>query len=359
MLGAHPRLEWYLATLAVAVCAGAAVIASGRPGSPDLRAAPAATALPPPVVTTPGPTQATVVIEPNTAGAATTRGPTAVHQTPHGDAPPVSYLRAGIVLPVDGHIGPFVRVFTPCEATGWVHTRNLVLHPKSTRAPASWEDATIVLDPGHGGLQTGAIGPGGLREKDANLAITKRLTAQLGGARVFGTRDADFTAGLRYRTRIATALHAHAFISIHNNSVPDGPSRGPGTETWHQSQSVPSQQLSQLIWGELVEALQSFKVSWVADRKAGTRTRLGHDGHDYYAILRGSTVPAVIVEAMFISNAQEEALLRRPEGQDAVAGALARSLRSYVDASGPDVAQPYATAPVTTGGLPPTCVDPV
>lgn len=360
MSGAHPRrVEWYLAALAVLVCAAVALVLSAQPASPGLQAAPVETATPSPVPTTPAPTPMALAVDLNTIGAATTKGPTAVHQTPDGNAPAVSYLRAGIVLPVDANIGPFVRVFTPCEGTGWIHTRNLVLHPKSTGVPKSWEEATLVLDPGHGGQQPGAKGPGGLAEKDANLAITHRLVPQLAGARVFLTRDSDFTAGLRYRTRLATALNAHAFISIHNNTAPDGPSAHPGTETWHQSRSTASQRLSRLVWSELVEALKAFKVNWVSDRQAGTRTRLNQHGRDYYALLRGSSVPAVIVETMFISNAEEEALLQNPQGQDAVAAALARSLRSYVDTSGPDITQPYPVVePPTTGGLPPTCVDP-
>ncbi len=107
-----------------------------------------------------------------------------------------------------------------------------------------------------------------------------------------------------------------------------------------------------------MEALKPFKVNWVADRKAGTRTRLNEHGHDYYGLLRGSTVPTVIVEAMFISNAAEEDLLRRPEGQDAVAKALAKGLRKYVKKADGQGSEPYAGAVGTTGGVPAGCVDP-
>ena len=352
------RLEWMLAALAVIVCAAAAVLVTAQPGSP----APGPrrqTAAP----TTPSPEPkrglpARLAFDLGVAGAGTTRVPTAVHQAPEGSSPVVSRLRPGILLPVEGIAGSFVRVLTPCQASGWVRSADLVLHPRANGPPKSFGEATIVLDPGHGGLQRGAVGPNGLPEKDANLAIARRLAARLGGARVFVTRNADVTAGLQYRASIANALRAHALVSIHNNSAPDGPSDHPGTETWHQGHSPAAQRLSGLLYGELREALKSFKIAWVSDRKAGTRTRVNQHGHDYYGLLRGSIVPTVIVEAMFISNAPEAELLTRPEGQDAVAGALARSLKLYVEGAGPEVTEPYRAAVGTFSGLPTTCVDP-
>jgi N-acetylmuramoyl-L-alanine amidase len=291
-------------------------------------------------------------------GAVTTTGATAVYQFPTQSSPVVSHLRAGINLPVTAHDGGFVEVLTPCEVAGWVRVDQVTLREHAHGPPQSFDQAIFVIDPGHGGMQTGAIGRGGLPEKDANLAIARKLVDQLAGAQVFLTRDADYTAGIRYRTLLANTLGAHALVSVHNNSIPDGPSGHPGTETWHQVQSTASLRLAQLVQGELVEALSSFKVSWVSDAKAGTRTRLNADGHDYYGILRGSRVPAVIVESMYIDNPPEEALLRTPQGQDAVAGALGRVLREYVSSPRPDIAVPYAGAAGTAGGVPAGCVDP-
>ncbi len=288
----------------------------------------------------------------------TTAATMAVRQAPHPAAPIISRLRAGIVLPVTDRRDTFVQVLTPCEVTGWVSTADLLGHARAVGPPRSFEEAVFVIDAGHGGMQTGAVGPNGLREADANLAIARRLLARLHRTNVFMTRDADFTAGLNYRSRLASALGAHAFLSIHNNSAPDGPSQIPGTETWHQHQSAPSLRLAQLVQGELVEALRSFKISWVADRKAGTRTRLNQHGQDYYGLLRGSTVPAVIVETMFISNAPEAELLAHPDGQEAVAASLTRVLEHYVETSGSDVGQPYVGAAATAGGVPAGCVDP-
>lgn len=374
MRSSNPRsVEWLLAVLAIAMCAASALIVTARTGpaaEPTFRAAAAATpvAAPTPtrtVAATPGPTAQPTPIPPPVpaidlaaVGAVTTRGATQVRQSRNMTGPVLSVMRAGVNLPVLEASGGAVRVLTPCEVTGWVRADQVDLHTRATGAPASWEQATIVIDPGHGGLQPGAQGPNGLAEKDANLAIVSRLIPKITGARVFVTRTSDHTAGLAYRTRLASALGAHAFVSIHNNSVPDGPSHAPGTEVWHQSRSVASHRLAQFVQSELVQALARFQIDWVSDREAGTRTRLNADGHDYYGLLRGSSAPAVIVEAMFISNAPEAHLLTRQDGQETVAAALERGLKRYVSDPGPDVARPYPGAAGTRGGVPAGCVDP-
>lgn len=374
MFFANPRrLEWLLAAIAVLVCAAAAVLVTAQPSSPEPTVLAVATAsptpdptpdptpLPTPVPPTPAPLPSPTPpagLDPALAAAVTTKPTVGVRQAPHPAAPVISRLRAGIVLPVTDRRRTFVRVLTPCEVTGWVSTADLVGHARTTAPPTSLDDAVFVIDPGHGGMQRGAVGPNGLREADANLGIAHRLLARLHRAKVFMTRDADFTAGLNYRTRLASALGAHALLSIHNNSMPDGPSKIPGTETWHQHQSAPALRLAQLVQGELVEALNSFKINWVADHKAGTRTRLNAHGQDYYGLLRGSTAPTVIVEAMFISNAPEANLLASPDGQEAVAAALARVMQHFADTAEPDIMKPYAGAAGTGGGVPVGCVDP-
>ncbi|MGH2758767.1 MAG: N-acetylmuramoyl-L-alanine amidase family protein [Actinomycetota bacterium] len=352
------RLEWMMAAVAVVILALATILVTASRGAPEPASVRVAAAVQTPA---PKPTPGKPVrvgFDIAEAGAATTKVTTAVYQEPSAASPVVSRLRPGIVLPVFRHEGPYLRVMTPCEAKGWVKTTNVLLHPKAHGPPKSLADAIIVIDPGHGGMQPGARGPNGLAEKDANLAIARRVAGGLRGTRVYLTRYLDFTAGLVYRTSLASTLGAHALVSVHNNSIPDGPSSRPGSETWHQSRSGASQRLSTLVLGELVEALKSFEINWVSDRDAGTRTRLNHEGHDFYGLLRGSKVPTVIVEAMFISNGPEADLLTKAEGQDAVAKALARSLKRYVKESGHDVSEPYSAAAGTAGGVPVGCVDP-
>lgn len=350
-------MEWLLAAVAILVLSAAALMVTAEAGvpvdEPTPAALPTATPTPAPTATrTPAP-----AVDLSSIGAALVKGPVAVLQRPEAGAPIVSQLRSKVLLPVYRTSGEYLRVITPCEAEGWISSKDLTLFPRAQSAPKSLEEATIVLDPGHGGRQPGAQGPSGLAEKDANLAIAWRLVSHLKGTRVFITRFSDQTAGLRYRASLANALRAHALVSIHNNSMPDGPSAHPGSETWHQSRSPAANKLSGLVWSELVRGLKDFKINWVADRKAGTRTRLNGHGHDYYGLLRASRSPTVIVEAMYISNAPEEALLRTVEGQDAVAQALARSIKRYIESAGAEVTQPYGGAVGTAGGVPAGCVD--
>jgi N-acetylmuramoyl-L-alanine amidase len=351
-------MEWVLAALAIFVLSAAALMVTAQAGVPASEPSPVAL---PTASPTPHPT-ATPTPEPavnfSSVGAVATNGPVAVLQRPEPGAPVVRWLRSKTLLPVYHSAGPYLRVITPCEAEGWIAAKALTVFKRAEGPPHSLADATIVLDPGHGGMQTGAVGPSGLAEKDANLAIAWRMVGHLKGTRLFLTRYGDQTTGIRYRASLANALHAHALVSIHNNSVPDGPSDHPGTETWHQNRSSVANHLSGLLWSEVVRGLKTFKVGWVGDRKAGTRTRLNAHGHDYYGLLRASRSPTVIVEAMFISNAPEEALLRTTEGQDAVAKSIARGLKQYVESAGAEITQPYPGAVGSAGGVPAGCVDP-
>jgi N-acetylmuramoyl-L-alanine amidase len=295
-----------------------------------------------------------------TVGAVTTRVATALRSEPNLTAPVATTLREGIILPVTDLREAFFRVLSPCEVAGWVQAAEVELHQRATGTPRRLSEATIVIDPGHGGQLPGAVGPTGLVEADPNADIAQRLVGKLGGARVFSSRADDITAGLGYRTSLANALGAHAFVSIHNNAEPDGPSERPGTETYYQSASPASKRLAGLAYEEVFRALEAFEADWVADRDAGAKYRLNTSGGDYYALLRGARVPAVIVEALFVANATEEALLRRPEVREAIAVALANGIKRYFETSDPGsgFVEPYPREPGPSGRLPTACNDP-
>jgi N-acetylmuramoyl-L-alanine amidase len=233
-------------------------------------------------------------------------------------------------------------------------------HPRASGTPRALREATIVIDPGHGGQLDGAIGPTGLPEQEPNTDIATRLAAKLEDARVFVTHPGDVTAGLGYRAALANALGAHVLVSLHNNADPDGPSSRPGTETYYQHRSAPSKRLSGLIYEELVPALERFDASWVADRDAGAKYRLNSNGIDYYALLRGTRIPAVIVEALFVSNASEEVLLRRADVRDAIADAIAVGISRFFVTDDPGIGfvEPYPREPGPSGRLPAICNDP-
>jgi N-acetylmuramoyl-L-alanine amidase len=266
-----------------------------------------------------------------------------------------------VLLPIAGQREGYFSVLTPCEVRGWVAAADVDVHPRATGVPRSLREATIVVDPGHGGVLTGAIGPSGLPEKEPNADIARRLAANLEGSRVFMTMSGDFNAGLEYRAAIADALSSHVFVSIHNNAEPDVRSEKPGTEIYYQYRSEASKRLAGLLYEEVVGALEPFDADWVADRDAGAKYRLNDQGIDYYGLLRRAEVPAVLVEALFVSNGSEEALLRRPEVREAIAEALASGLKRFFESRDPGsgFVEPYPREPGPSGRLPTECTDPV
>lgn len=224
--------------------------------------------------------------------------------------------------------------------------------------------ATVVLDPGHGGDEPGAVGPAGTAEKDVNLAIAAAAKRELEaeGATVVLTRTGDYRITLASRAAIAQALQPTVFLSIHHNADPDEHRATPGAETYYQIASADSKRLSGLVYEELVAAFSAYDVDWVADFDAGAKYRPRADGGDYYGILnRTAGIPAVLSEAAFISNAPEEALLVDPAFQAVEAGAFARAVVRYVTTSDPGsgFVEPYPrTQPAGPGGGAAGCVDP-
>ncbi|MEQ1788620.1 MAG: N-acetylmuramoyl-L-alanine amidase, partial [Acidimicrobiales bacterium] len=198
--------------------------------------------------------------------------------------------------------------------------------------------AHVVLDPGHGGDEPGAVGPGGTIEKAVNLAVAQEAARRLEarGAIVVLTRTSDYRITLASRAAIATTLQPQLFISIHHNAAPDGPRDGPGAETYFQISSPGSKRAAGLVYEELVAAFRAYDVAWVADRDAGAKYRPRSDGGDYYGILRRSAgVPAVLAEAAFISNPPEEALLADPAFQAVEAQAIVDAVVRYVGTADP------------------------
>jgi N-acetylmuramoyl-L-alanine amidase len=270
--------------------------------------------------------------------------------------PAYGRLRAGVVVSYDAVDGSWARVLTPCENRAW-------LRLSDGRAEPTVE---VVLDPGHGGNEPGATGPGGLTEKELNLAVVARTVTALeaAGVDVVVTRTSDYRVTLASRVAIAAALRPRVFVSVHHNAEPDGPRDGPGTETYYQIRSLDSKRLAGLLYEEVVRALAAFPASWVADTDAGAKYRTNDAGGDYYGILRRSAevgVMASLAELAFISNPSEEALLRRDDVRQAEAEALTRALMRYLHTEDPGsgFTVPYPrVAPAGPGGGASGCVDP-
>ena len=227
----------------------------------------------------------------------------------------------GIVLPVTATNpdGTF-DVDTPCSN-----------HARVSGTPIS--GANVVLDPGHGGNETGAVGPTGLVEKDVNFAVAQDVQQMLEaqGATVVLTRTGDYNTTIKTRAEIAVDLQPQVFLSIHHNANPDGPSDVPGNETYYQIASADSKRLAGLIWEEITAAFTPYHIAWAADTDHGAKYRPSASGGDYYGILRDAPVSRrVLSEAAFISNPPEERLLADPAFRHVEAEAIARAIVRYI-----------------------------
>ncbi len=261
--------------------------------------------------------------------------------------------KKGVVLPVLGPAGDAFRVITPCG--------NEIA---ATGTPISTID--VVLDPGHGGEEPGAVGPRGLEEKDLNLVVAahaaKALQAQ--NVSVLLTRRADYRMTLASRGLVVEAIRPKLFVSIHHNAGTTAPSPGgPGTEVYHQNASTESKRLSGLLYEDVKGYLSKQKgVQWVAAEHPGVIARVGSTGEDYYGVLRRSKgTPAALVEGAFISNPTEEALLQRKDAQKAEGEAVARGIVRYLGTTDPGSGYlPPFTSKVAagSGGGAKSCKDP-
>ena len=289
------------------------------------------------------PPETTGAPAPTTIATTTTAPPT------RGEAK-VVISPTGVVVPVVSHTDTGWEVRTPCGATATL----------TEGTPVA--EATIVVDPGHGGTEPGAISPGGLREADVNLEVSRHLEAALeaAGVSVLLTRAGDYDVNLGPRAEIARALGTRAFVSIHHNAEPDGPWPGPGAETYYQIASPDSKRLAGLIYEEVVRAFSAYDIAWVADRDAGAKYRQGQRG-DYYAVLRlPQDVVSVLVESAFVSNPAEAELINRPDVQRVEGEAVARGILRYLNTADPGsgFTEPYPrTDPPGSGAVPP-CVEP-
>lgn len=224
----------------------------------------------------------------------------------------------------------------------------------------------VVVDAGHGGVDPGARGPSGMREKDVALAVARRLARLLEDdprIEVRMTRDADTLIALRDRPRLANAWRAAGgadrpalFISIHANAHSRATAHGFETyflseaktadaarvaamenaaEQYEDPAERPSNDLS-FIFQDLRQNLYLRESS---DWARMIQARLGsvHPGPDRgvkqaaFVVLNGAFMPAVLVELGFITNPDEERLLAHPGRQAEMARQLARAISDYFD----------------------------
>ena len=208
-------------------------------------------------------------------------------------------------------------------------------------ASGALADKLIVVDPGHGGVAGGAVGKGGgvaeALEKNLTLSIALKLRAalELLGARVVMTRDSDVDIPLYARPRLANTIGADLFISSHNDSSPRAHTAS-GTTTYFHSSDPSSRALAECVQNAV------RGVTGLPSRGAQTDTSLYASG---LAVLRASTMPAVLCEVAYINNASDRQHLVDPAFQTRVANAMCEGLRTYVEG------RSRGTEPVTPPGL--------
>lgn len=258
----------------------------------------------------------------------------------------------GVVVPVTGYDAAGYEVVTPCGVPGLV----------------SWgtpiEAAQIVLDPGHGGeIETGAVGPNGLVERDINLTLAKRTANELAdrGISVVLTRTADYRMPLAVRSEIANQLDAEAIISIHHNAPEANPSDVPGTEIFVQSGSDESRRLGGTIYEAVFAALDEFDIAWQAAPDAGVLRVITDEGNDSYGMVRRPEMPAVLLEFGYLANPAEAELFATEEYVEAASVALADGIEAWLVSDAPGegfVDEPRVFTPDGRTGGASGCVDP-
>ena len=215
----------------------------------------------------------------------------------------------------------------------------------------------IVLDPGHGGTDPGAIGRTGVTEKQITLELSKALASRLraSGYEVQLTRETDTTVSLEDRTAVANRVDADLFISVHVNSARNRKLRGFETyylnlandptaaETAARENAAGggslgdlSETLEQIVKnefqsesGSLARSIQDSLVMQVSKNYQNVRD-LGVKTAPFF-VLVGAEMPAVLIEASFVSNEEEEAWLKSSAYRSSVAEAIEIGLQSYVD----------------------------
>ncbi len=228
----------------------------------------------------------------------------------------------------------------------------------------------IALDPGHGGEDPGAIGPGGTREKDVVLSLALRLRERINASAIHGntvraylTREADFFVPLQVRVSKAQRVQADLFISIHADAFFTPHPQGASVFALSQGAASSSaarwmankENKADLIGGLNIKAKDVqvkralFDMSTTAQindsLKLGSAMlgEIGRIGKLHkprveqagFAVLKAPDIPSVLVEAAFISNPEEEAKLNSVEYQDKLADALMRGIEGYFSKNPP------------------------
>lgn len=233
--------------------------------------------------------------------------------------------------------------------------------PKQSKRQAISKIRRIVVDPGHGGHDPGAVGPSGIQEKDVVLSMGLKLRELLRdelGLDVVMTRSTDVFIPLEERTAIANKVNADLFLSIHANAAPNRNASGIETYYLNLAKTEKAAQLAakengttldkvSVLQAILFDLMANYKLNdsaHLADevqkalyrkarRRHGDIRNLGVKQGPFY-VLVGATMPSILVETAFLSNALEESRLKDTAYQDMTANGILDGVRSYISSLG-------------------------
>lgn len=203
-----------------------------------------------------------------------------------------------------------------------------LLTDEATKTTATERQITVVIDPGHGGVDPGKVGVNGELEKELNLQISFELKKCLEeqGIQVVLTRETDEglydddssnkkASDMKKRCKIINETNPLATISIHQNSFTDGEVRG--AQVFYYTHSDAGKKLAECIQGELVKIPDSYN-----DRPI--------KGNDKYYMLMNTVCPTVIVECGFLSNYEEAGKLSDENYQRQIAMSVMTGILDFI-----------------------------
>jgi N-acetylmuramoyl-L-alanine amidase len=238
------------------------------------------------------------------------RGTPSIPRPPISSTPPIS--TPPIYTPPIGGLPPLPPPNRgPFPDPNVDNSRPLPLPPSRTTPRGR---GVVIIDPGHGGKDSGAVGIGGLREKDIILPISARVAQilQQNGLQVIMTRNSDFFVSLPGRVAMAERANADVFVSIHANSAGANRPEVSGLETYYYDSGLG---LARIVHNSI---LQSINIPDRRVRKAR------------FYVLRKSSMPSILVETGYVTGRDDAAKLRNTQYQNQMAEAIARGILQYL-----------------------------
>ncbi|CAN1212785.1 N-acetylmuramoyl-L-alanine amidase [Tumidithrix helvetica PCC 7403] len=186
----------------------------------------------------------------------------------------------------------------------------------STSVPSNRGRGLVVIDPGHGGPDVGAIG-NGIYEKNVVLPIAFQLgrALQQMGYSVVYTRTGDIDLDLEPRVQVAENVKGDVFVSVHANSLASRANEVSGIETYYAPGAVLGQQLASAVHQQLIAGTGAIDRGVRAAR---------------FYVIRNTTMPAILVETGFVTNPRDAANLNNPAYQERMGAAIARGVDQFM-----------------------------